>query len=81
MLSQFTPHSQKHKDIFPLYYRSFCLTVCLRIKYGRKLSLKAKEVREQKPEFGYKNRFLVTNNRDEKSILLYYLINNYLCKP
>lgn len=78
--NHFTPNLQKHKDISPLYCRSFCLTVYLRVKYGGKLSLKAKKVIEQKPEFGYKICFSVTKDRDEESILLYYLIDNHLCK-
>lgn len=47
---------------------------------GGELLLNAKEIIEQGPKLGVENRLLVADNRVGKTVVLYYHIDNYLCK-
>ena len=58
---------------------SFCFPVRLKVKCGRKLSLYAKEVTEQRPEFGRENRSPVTNDGVQEAMILHQHVNNHLC--
>ena len=50
------------------------------MEYDGELSLDAKEVVEQNPKLGRKNRSAVTDNGVRKPIMLYYYVTNYFCK-
>lgn len=58
----------------------FCLTVYLKIKCGKKLLFDVKKATKQEPELRCKNRSAITNNRIGETIILYYHIDNYVCK-
>lgn len=47
------------------------------MKSNRKLVFDAKQVKKQKPKLKDENQSLVTDNRAEKVVILYYHINNY----
>lgn len=55
-----------------LYYANlfFCLLVCFRLKYNRKLFFDVKKIIKQRPELGYKTRFTITNDGVEKAVVL-----------
>lgn len=59
----------------PLYF-----AICLRVEGDEELFFDAKKVIKQEPKFGGQNCLIVANNGVEKVLILYYYINNYLCK-
>lgn len=58
----------------------FGLAINLQTEGRKKLLLNVKKVTEQKLELGGKNRFLITNDKVGKTVVLYNHINNYFCK-
>ena len=56
---------------------SFYLTVCLRVERSVEFSLDAKEVTEQGPKLGYKNRSPVTYNGVREAVMLYHHVYDY----
>ena len=58
----------------------FCHSVCpfiLNMECDRGFSLNTKEVAEQRPELKYKNYSMITDDKDQKAVILHLYVNNY----
>lgn len=64
-----------HCTILPL-----CLTIYLKIKDGKELSLNTKKVKKRKPKLGGENHLKFTDDKVKKTMILYYYVNIYLYK-
>ena len=47
------------------------------MKCSGESSLDAKEIIEQRPELGHKNRSVVIDNRVQEAMMLYHYVNHY----
>ena len=59
----------------------FFLIVCLRVIWGRELSLDAEEVTERGPKLGHKNCFPVTYDGVWKTVMSYHHVYDYFRLP